>query len=353
MEFGAPIWLLGLPAVVALLFYQCRAVRRRAVPLACVPLLGTTGWSARWWWLPAALRAGTLVLLLIGLARPRIPDETTKIFPQGASLVLAVDISLSMVVNDFSLQGRDVSRLEAVIHFAQQFVEGKGGFLGRAADEIGIVAFANFPEVRCPPTLTHDVVIRQLRRLRPAPTHEQGTNIGDALILAADLLKHSTSPTKVIVLLSDGVNEPAPLPGAPEPIDPIEAARLCQSLGIRIYCIGTGRWSGRFFYRDPDSGLLLAPEARPMDRKLLSALAMATGGKFFAAEDAQALRAVWQEIDRMELGPVGPLVYRGYLELFPWLGWPALVLLLLEQWARATRWRWIGTAPASLGLNRP
>ncbi len=350
LQFAHPIWLLGLLPVVYGAVRHVRAAIRWNLPLTVAP--AETGREARpaarvavsaapglFWSLPVLLRWFAIGLLVVGLARPRLPDAETKIYPKGIAIVLVVDTSLSMVVRDFRLGNTDLSRLDAVRRVARRFVVGEGEFRGRAADQIGVVSFANFPDVQCPLTLSHSAVLRALRRLRPSPVYEQGTNIGDALLAGLELLKGTQARSKVMILLSDGVNEPAPVVNAPPPIEPTEAAALAKSLGVKIYTVGTGTWSGRFWYRDPDTGRIHTPEAKPMDRALLTALAEQTGGRFWAAAELEDLERIWREIDRLEPSSLGAVIYRDYRELFPWFGWVALGLLVLERLLVLWRWR--------------
>jgi len=354
LHLASPIWLLVLVPVAYMAFEHLRAAARMAVPLTLYPGSAKPGnhrsrqplWIAVWI-LPVALRWVAVVLLVVALARPQLADRQTKVYPRGIAIVLVVDTSLSMVVRDFERDGRDLSRLEAVQDVARRFVQGEGGFRGRAADQIGVVSFANFPDVQCPLTLTHSAVLRALQRLRPAPVYEQGTNIGDAIVAGLELLKASRARSRVMILLTDGVNEPAPVAGSPPPLEPREAARLAQGLGVKIYTVGTGTWSGRFWYRDPDTGHIHTPEAKPMDRALLRAIAATTGGRFWAAADLEDLEAIWREIDQNEPSVLGPVIYRDYQELFPWFGWTALTLMLIERALVAYRWRLL-ESPGSL-----
>ncbi len=345
VEFAHPVWLIALLFVALGWVLQVRAARARLLSVPLAQGAGRPGFGGRAalvWTLPVTARWLALALLVVGLARPRLPDRETRIYPKGIALVLTVDTSLSMVVREFRVAGEELSRLEAVKRVAERFVRGIGRFSGRTADQIGVVSFANFPDVRCPPTLSHGVVLEELQKLRPAPVQEQGTNIGDAIVAALDLLDGTDARSKVIVLLTDGVNEPAPVADAPPPIEPEQAARLAARLGVRIYTIGTGVWHGRFWYRDPDTGVIHTPEAKPMDRRLLREIATVTGGKFWVADEMDRLEAIWEELDRLEPSPLAPVVYRDYYELFPWIGWLAVGLLALELVMRCTGWRMLG-----------
>lgn len=348
VELSNPLWLVVLIPVVIGWLYQHRIASARVPTL---PLADASSGSRRRggmlfiWTLPITVRWLALAILAVGLARPRLPDVETRVLPKGIAIVIAVDTSLSMVVRDFGGPHEEVSRLEGVKRVARDFVEGLGEFSGRAADQIGVVSFANFPDVECPPTLNHRAVLDSIARLRPAPVQEQGTNIGDGIIAALDLLRGTDARSRVLVLLTDGVNEPAPLADAPPPIEPEEAGRLAARMGVRIYTIGTGVWHGRFWYRDPDTGVIHTPEAKPMNRRLLRQLASMTGGKFWVADNLKKLESIMEELDRLEPAPLGPIVYRDYYELFPWCAGAAVVLLALELLMRCTRWRLLYAPP--------
>lgn len=356
LQLASPWWLVALIPVIFGWVHQYRCARARIPELPLAASVTAARPSRRLlltWTLPVSVRWLALALVVLGLARPRLPDAETRVYPKGIAIVLAVDVSLSMVVRDFGTAGEEMSRLEGVKQVARDFVEGIGRFSGRAADQIGVVSFANFPDVVCPPTLDHGTVLERLSRLRPAPVQEQGTNIGDGILAALDLLEGTAARSRVIILLTDGVNEPAPLADAPPPIEPEEAGRLAARLGVRIYTIGTGEWHGRFWYRDPDTGVIHTPEAKPMNRRLLRELASMTGGKFWPADSVRTLESIMREIDELEPATLGPVIYRDYYELFPWFALAALGLLVVELFMRCTRWRML-YAPvpgASMGIG--
>jgi Ca-activated chloride channel family protein len=342
MIIAHKLWLLLLPLVPLVVFWPPRRRGRAAVRFSSAGLLSGIRPSlwARLSWLPRALRATGLVLLIAALARPQRPNEATKIYAEGIAIQMAVDNSGSMRIPDFQLDGKPVSRLEAVKDVFKRFVRGGVSKLdGRPNDLVGLVTFANYPDVKCPLTLSHEVLEHEIAAVRPAAPSDDGTNIGDAVAWALDDLKSAKAKSKVLILLTDGVNEPVLLEGMPDPLDPLDAARIAQGLGIKIYTIGAGTSGGVFRFTDPESGREMLARAEPVDEGLLRRMAEITGGKFYRATDSDGLTQIYRDIDRLEKTRTESVTYLDYKELFPWLALPALAVLCLEQLLAATRLR--------------
>jgi Ca-activated chloride channel family protein len=292
--------------------------------------------------LPILLRSVALASMAVALARPQSVGGRTTIRTQGAAIVVALDHSSSMNTVDFpvaqaphSLQDRPatIARLDAARSTLIRFVA------GRPDDLVGLVVFANEPDLACPPTLDHGFLAEHARAVRPARPDEDGTNIGDAIVWSLDALRAVSPRQKVLVLLTDGHNTPARRAGA-APIDPETAAALAHDLGIRVHTIAIGKAGGLLHTYEPVTGLdRLAGEVDGPDRALLERLARIGGGRPFAATDASALAKVFREIDALEKSPVQDHVTIRYREDFArWLVL-ALTCLVLDRLLSSGRLR--------------
>ena len=256
-----------------------------------------------------------LVLLagVLALARPRSGARAEDVSTEGINIVIAFDISSSMLAQDFQPQ----NRLEVARDKVKQFV----GL--RRSDRIGVVAFSGEALTQVPLTTDYPVVTQAINALQPGQL-EDGTAIGTAIATAANRLKDAPGASRVMVLLTDGVNNRGS-------IDPRTAARAAAALGIRIYTIGVGTEGmapvpvGRGLFG-------LRYEMRPVeiDDRLLTEVARVTGGRYFRARDAAALDRITREIDRLERVPVQTRTYVRFTELYRWPLFLALFALAGE-----------------------
>jgi Ca-activated chloride channel family protein len=234
--------------------------------------------------LPRVLQVAGLLLLVLALARPAarvaLPAGT-----EGIDILLCLDVSSSMTNRDMD---RDRTRLEVARDAAADFVR------GRPHDRIGLLAFARYPDLRCPPTLDHDALLQILGDVAtvPADGPEDATGLGAAVARAAQVLSASDAPSRVVILLTDG-EENVAVPGAKGEIAPAHAGQLCQRLGVRVYAIVAGE--GR---RTP-AGTWVALDTGPVRR-----MAERTGGSFHRARDARAVTSVYERIDKLERAPI-------------------------------------------------
>jgi len=296
------------------------------------------------------VRALALVLLTVACARPQLGITETLVRTEGLAMQAALDTSGSMEAMDFSIDGTQTTRLEAVKRVFSEFVAGnrKVGLEGRANDLIGLVAFGGYADSRCPMTLDHgallDVVMslqtpqplynRQGRIVNEELMREEGaTAIGDGLALSLERLKGVVAKSKIVVLLSDGVNNA----GVAEPL---QAAELAQQMGVKIYTIGIGR-SGEAPFRgkDPFGRTQFVRRYVEFDEKLLKELATRTGGTYFHAEDTTGLRQVYATIDHLERSETERAEFLDYRELYYGPLIAGLCLLLLDAVLLATRFR--------------
>jgi len=263
------------------------------------------------------LRVIALVLILFSLARPQSPLEETEIIQEGIDIVLAIDVSTSMLAEDFMLGGRRQNRLEVVKDVVKDFV------LGRDSDRIGMVVFAARPYTVCPLTLDYDWLLKNLERVEIGMV-EDGTAIGSGLSAALNRIKDTEAKGKVVVLLTDGMNNAGK-------ISPLMAADAARALKVKVYTIGAGT-TGTAPY--PMKGVLGNTVYRPVkieiDEGTLKRVAEKTEGKYFRAKDTEGLRKIYEEIDRLEKVPVEERGYLEYKELFLYFLIPGLIVLLIE-----------------------
>jgi Ca-activated chloride channel homolog len=262
------------------------------------------GAAARLHWMPFALRALALALLVMCIARPVRLNEQTRTLTEGVAIQLVVDRSSSMLAMDFERNGRAVNRIDALKDVVDRFVDGGGGLAGRKDDLVGLVTFARYADSISPMTLDHEWLLAGLKDLAPADpgSGEDGTAIGDAVALGAEKLRDATEQrgdlskrikSRVLVLLTDGENNAGD-------IDPATAAELCKSLGIKLYTIGMGtRGMAPMPVKTP-FGMQMVRQPVTIDEDLLRKMAEITGGQYFRATDSRSLDSIYAKIDELE-----------------------------------------------------
>jgi Ca-activated chloride channel family protein len=308
--FAQPGWLLLLALTPLPLLLERGRPRILWPSFAAIPTdRRQRSWRLVLRFLPALCRGLALGALGLALARPREVGGTIRIAGQGVAIVVALDNSSSMKTVDFPADHdtRKISRLEAAKATFATFVK------GRPDDLIGLVVFANYPDAACPPTLDHRFLVDAVQAVRVARPGDDGTNIGDAIALALDSLRKTTPAKKVLVLLTDGNNEPA----VPRPLDPEKAAELARDLGMTLHTIAIGRPGGIVRRTDPDSGQPIVAEVEGPNIPLLERLAKLTGGRSFVATDADALEEVFKTINSLEKSIVTSEIRTRYHEHFP------------------------------------
>ena len=243
-----------------------------------------------------------IILIIIGLARPRIIQSLQEKSIEVIDIVLVIDISSSMLATDFK-----PNRLEVVKKTAKNFIEKRDG------DRLGILVFAGESFIQCPLTVDHDVLLSLMDEISVAQQSFDGTAIGMAIANATNRLRKSTAKSKIMILLSDGSNNAGEL-------DPNTAADLANQFGIKIYTIGAGTNQDVSFI--PGRGYI----RNEIDEKTLQSIAKQTGGAYFRATNNQALEEIYSTIDELERTEVEIKVYTQYQELYGWLFIPALLL---------------------------
>ena len=294
-------WLLLLLAAIPLLFV---AGRRPSARPAAVLWVRTKRWGVSWGALlfgfNALLPWIALTLAVLAMARPQQGVRQSETETRGVDIVLAIDISPSMAAEDF----RPMNRLFVAKETARDFVR------QRDHDRIGLVAFAATSFTQCPLTLDHDALIELLSGL-DFGLAEDGTAIGMGLATAVGGLRSSRTPSKVVVLLTDGQNNR----GA---IDPITGADLARAFGIKVYSVLVGRGGVvPVPVTDPAGGRRIEMVRMDVDEGVLRQIAETTGGRFFRAQDPAALSQIYSEIDRLERAPIRSVVFREYRDLGP------------------------------------
>lgn len=266
----------------------------------------------------------SLALLIVAMARPQRTDRPANIYAEGIDIMLSIDISGSMMDKDF-----EPNRLEAAKKTMSEFVS------QRHFDRMGLVIFAGESFTLCPLTLDHSILLQQIGILHSSML-EAGTSIGNGLASAVGSLRHSEVKSKVVVLMTDGVNQQVTGLNI-KPEDAIEMAKL---YGIKVYAIGIG-----------SNGKALRPTPQPdgtvvdiladvkIDEELLEHVASETGGKYFRATDNTSLKEVYAEIDKLEKSSLEADIQFQYKDVYAWLLVPAAVLLVLAYLLRFVVWR--------------
>jgi Ca-activated chloride channel family protein len=273
-----------------------------------------------------ALALAAFAAFVIALARPQFGKTITRTQASGVDIMLCMDVSGSMLSEDFTIGSERASRIDAIKQVAEQFID------QRQNDRIGIIAFAGRPYLVSPLTLDHDWLVRNLDRVQLGQV-EDGTAIGSALAMAAKRLEDKPGKTKVIVLLTDGSNNAGK-------VQPLTAAEAAHALGIRIYTIGTGtRGMAPYPFKDPFGRTVYQNVPVDIDEDALKKIASIGNGEFFRATDTQSLRDIFGEIDKLEKTKVQIEKIAQYHDLFPWFLMGGVALLTLEILASQTIWR--------------
>ncbi len=328
MEFARPLVLLLIPVGILLFIWrQKRASQPGALRHSHLKLLLSEGSSprVRLSLLMPWVAAAALVFLLVGLAGPRIVHRSEEVEGKGIDIILSLDISGSMRSLDFEPD----DRLGAAKKVIEQFIA------GRPHDRIGLVVFAQKAFTQCPLTLDHQVLTGFLDEVQIGLI-EDGTAIGLGLATAVARLRHSDSPSRTVVLLTDGVNNVPTL-------EPETAVELASSLDVRVYTVAIGRQGlVPFPVDDPIFGRRTHQVETKIDLELLKTIAQQTGGQMFQATDPEALENIFRTIDKLETARYKTTVSTWYRELMPWFVLPALLILLLEGLLTAT---WLRRLP--------
>ena len=315
MQFASPYFLWLLAVIPLMVVYYVWRTRQggASIQVSTIDGVAEAPRTVRYYLrhLPFALRCAAVALLIVALARPQSVDEGSTSNTEGIDIVLAIDISTSMLAQDLQ-----PDRIQAAKQVAGNFITDRPG------DRIGLVAFAGEAFTQSPLTTDQGTLQTLLGRLRSGVV-EDGTAIGNGLATAINRLRESDAKSKVIILLTDGVNNRGE-------IAPQTAAEIAKAQGIRVYTIGVGTegmapYPAVDIYGTPTGGTVMAKVE--IDEKILSDIAEKTGGRYFRATDNEKLREIYKEINRLEKSRVEVESQTRYDERFAPFVLGALLLL--------------------------
>ena len=313
-EYPHLLWLLAVPALLVLRYLWVELKDRRAhLRVSALDAWKAGGRSALEWirHLPFLLRTAALVLLVVAIARPRSSTQVEKVDTEGIDIVFAMDVSTSMLARDFS-----PDRLSAAKDIAIEFIA------QRPSDRMGIVVFAGESYTQCPLTTDRATLINLMKDVQ-TDLIEDGTAIGNGLATAVARMKDSDAKSRVIILLTDGVNNMGE-------IDPSMAADIAKTYGIRVYTIGVGANGTAPYPVQTPWGIELQNMPVEIDEPLLKGIADGTGGRYFRATDNTKLAEIYGEIGQMEKTRTSVDSFPVYKDLFKNYALAALLCLLLE-----------------------
>ena len=313
MHFASPYYLWLLSALVPMIaYYVWRTLQGGAsIQISSVEGVVRAPKTVRYWLrhLPFALRLAALALLIVALARPQDVERLSRTNTEGIDIMLAIDVSGSMLARDFR-----PDRITAAKEVAGSFISDRYG------DRIGLVVFAGEAFTQSPLTADQSTLLTLLGRVRSGLI-EDGTAIGNGLATAINRLRESDAKSKVIILLTDGVNNRGE-------IAPVMAAEIAKEQGIRVYTIGVGsRGTAPTPAIDMFGNMTFVQAKVEIDEKTLQEIADATGGRYFRATDNEKLRAIYDEINRLEKSKVEVADFTTYTEEY--LRWVLAALALL------------------------
>lgn len=313
-EYPHLLWLLAIPLLLIARYVWIELIGRRAhLRVSKLDAWTAGGRSAleivRH--LPFALRTAALVLLVICIARPRSSSQVEKVDTEGIDIIFAMDVSTSMLARDFQ-----PDRLSAAKDIAIEFIA------SRPSDRMGIVVFAGESYTQCPLTTDRATLINLMKDVQ-TDLIEDGTAIGNGLATAVARMKDSDAKSRVVILLTDGVNNMGE-------IDPQMAAEIAKTYGIRVYTIGVGANGTAPYPVQTPWGIELQNVPVEIDEALLKGIADGTGGRYFRATDNTKLSEIYAEIGQMEKTRTSVDSFPVYKDLFKNYALAALICLLLE-----------------------
>ena len=337
LTFAQPWFLLLLLAIPLLAWFRGRSGPAAALTFSSTAALRSLGKSS-------AARAGkflralmflSLAFFAIAMARPQLGKSLTQVEASGIDIMLALDVSGSMLTKDFTIGGEQATRIDAIREVTRKFIE------ARPNDRIGIIAFAGRPYVVSPMTLDHDWLLKNLDRVKIGLV-EDGTAIGSGMSAAANRLNDKRSKSRVIVLLTDGENNTGKIP-------PNTAAEAIKALKIRFYAIGAGiNGIAPTPVFNPQNGkpvtdmfgnILYQNQRVHFNEAGLKEVAKIADGQFYRATDTQSLEQIFADIDKLEKTTVSVKKYQQYRDLFPALIATGLGLLLAQLLLAQTIWK--------------
>ncbi len=325
IEFAYPAFFWLLLLIPGMIWWYVSAGRKYQGSVQVSSLQGLKGlpvsWKVRFRPLLLVLRIIAYAALVAALARPQTSNTSENIDSEGIDIVLCIDISGSMLAEDLQ-----PNRMEAVKKTAMDFVD------SRISDRIGLVIFSGESFTQCPITMDHGVLKQQLMQVRSGLLQD-GTAIGMGLATSVDRLHNSKAKSKVIILLTDGVNNTGL-------VDPLTALEIAKAYKVKVYTVGAGTTGKAPFPTPmPDGTVRMQMTDVEIDEALLKKIAVETGGRYFRATDNTSLQNIYHEIDKLERTKVEITSYRRFQEHFFPLAMIALACILLEVVLRYTLFR--------------
>jgi Ca-activated chloride channel homolog len=316
------LWLLLLLPAMAFWYYKKQRKSEPAVIYSNVSFFKgkKLTFKERFHNIPIVFRLLGIGLLIIALARPQSFKSGENVYTEGIDIVIVLDISGSMLSEDFK-----PNRIEAAKNITQDFID------GRTSDQIGLVIFSRDAFTQCPLTIDYSVLKNLLKEVKSGMV-EDGTAIGNAIANGVNRLKDSKAKSRVMILLTDGVNNAGE-------IDPLTAAEIAKKFGVRIYTVGIGTNGQAPYPVQTAFGLRYQMMPVEIDEAVLKQIAAQTDGKYFRATGNDKLETVYREIDKMEKTRIEVTSYRSRKELFfPWLI-AGVFLILIEVGLSKTLFR--------------
>lgn len=314
ITFGQPLLLLLLLIIPILIIWRFGKGKKSIAAIRVSTTKGldkSKSWKNAIQQFPFIFRLLALSCIIIALARPQTKFDETETEGEGIDIVLCIDVSGSMTAQDFT-----PNRMEAAKKVAIDFVN------NRVSDRIGVVIFAGESFTQCPLTTDYDVLKAQISQIRNGLL-EDGTAIGSGLATSVDRLRNSKAKSKVVILLTDGVNNGGL-------IDPSTAKEIAKTFHIKVYTIGVGTDGYAPTPVSTPMGIVMQSQKVSIDEALLKDIANETGGKYFRATNNRSLENIYNEIDKMEKSKVEVITYHRYSEKFYPFIFAAMGFLLLE-----------------------
>ena len=265
-----------------------------------------------------SLRWLVLALFIVALAQPRLTRSQTTVKASGIDIVAALDLSGSMISEDFVVRGQRVNRFDMARSVLKTFID------KRPNDRIGLVVFAAQAFIATPLTLDHDYLVENIDRLEIGTINQNATAIGDALTTAINRLRDLKAKSKIIILATDGENNSGK-------VEPLVAAQAAAALGVKVYTVGIGeQGQAPMPARDMFGRKVYQMVPVDVDEATLQKIADQTGGKYYRADNAEKFKQIYDEIDKLEKTEAIVNKYTEFTELFPWIVTAGAALLLLE-----------------------
>ncbi|HEY6504326.1 MAG TPA: VWA domain-containing protein [Chitinophagaceae bacterium] len=323
IDFAQPLVFAQFVWVPVLIWWYVKKynAKQATIKVSSAQSFTVSSWKNRFRHLPFILRLLAISCLVLALARPQKRNDQSQTKGEGIDIILCMDVSGSM-------SSRDIlpSRLEVAKEVAAEFI------ISRPVDRIGIVIFSGEAFTQVPLTTDKNVLLEQIQSLESRKYLSDGTVIGEGLATAVDRLTESEAKSKVIILLTDGKEDP------PETrlIDPLTALEIAKAKAIRVYAIGMGAMPSTIVEREGTAPAPKNPAIDFIDVQLLQSIAEQTGGRYFRAKDKEALKYIYDQIDKLERSKVEIASYKRYEERFLPFVLAALGFLVLEILLRLT-----------------